>query len=128
MTYQEQLRDRRWQIKRTKILTRDNYLCQNVNCKHRDDHSVLIEVHHLEYIDNTMAWDYPDDMLVSLCRKCHESEQLRPKEEKYLINTLRMKGFLVSDLLAHSVLIDTDEKFTQSLLKVLREFQTRQNG
>lgn len=72
-----------------------------------------------------MAWDYPDDMLISLCRKCHESEQLRPKEEKYLINTLRMKGFLVSDLLAHATLIDTDEEFTMKLLKILREFQSR---
>ena len=79
-------------------------------------------------VENTMAWDYPDDMLISLCRKCHEAEQQRPKEEKYLINTLRMKGFLVSDLLAHSVLIDTDENFTKNLLKILREFQTRENG
>ncbi len=123
MTYKEQLRDRRWQDKRTSILSRDNNKCQNVNCKHRLDFKVLIEVHHLYYIDNTMAWEYPDDMLISLCAKCHDEEQLRPKEEKYLINILRMRGFLVSDLLAHSTLIETNEKFTSDLLKILREFQ-----
>jgi 5-methylcytosine-specific restriction endonuclease McrA len=125
MTYKEQLRDRRWQIKRTKILTRDNNECQNHNCKHKEDHRVLVEVHHLYYIDNTLAWDYPDDTLISLCSKCHSDEQNRPKEEQYLIRTLRMKGFLVSDLLAHSVLLDTDIKFTNYLLKVLREFQNK---
>lgn len=125
MTYQEQLRDRRWQIKRTKILTRDKYECQNKNCQHRDDTSVLIEVHHLYYIDSTKAWDYPDDTLISLCSKCHAREQERPKEEQYLINTLRMKGFLVGDILAHSVLIETSEDFTNRLLKILREFQNK---
>ncbi len=125
MTYKEQLKDRRWQIKRNKILDRDKNECQNKNCAHRKDNTVLIEVHHLDYIADTMAWDYPDDMLISLCRKCHESEQLRPKEEKYLINTLRMKGFLVSDLLAHATLIDTDINFTKNLLKILREFQSK---
>ena len=126
MTYKEQLRDRRWQIRRNSILERDKHLCQNKCCKYREDTSVLVEVHHLTYIDDTLAWDYPDDMLITLCRKCHESEQLRPKEEKHLINTLRMRGFLVSDLLAHSCLVDTDIKFTEMLLKILRDFQNKQ--
>ena len=125
LSYKDQLKDRRWQFKKTKILLRDNNECQNKNCEHRNDTSVLIDVHHLDYILDTMAWDYPDDMLICLCRKCHESEQLRPKEEKYLINTLRMNGFLISDLLAHATLIDTDSNFTKQLLKVLREFQNR---
>ena len=125
MVYKEQLRDRRWQIKRNAILQRDNNQCQNNNCLYKHDTSVLIEVHHLFYLENTFAWDYPNDMLLSLCHKCHTNEQLRPKEEKYLINTLRIKGFLVSDLLAHSTLIDTNKDFTDNLLKVLREFQSR---
>ena len=125
MTYKEQLHDRRWQIKRNKILDRDKGECQNKRCEYKHDTSVLIEVHHLDYLPDTMAWDYPDDMLISLCSKCHESEQLRPTEERYLINTLRMKGFLVSDLLAHSTIIETDKSFTKNLLKILREFQSR---
>jgi 5-methylcytosine-specific restriction endonuclease McrA len=124
-SYKEQLRDRRWQIKRNKILDRDKHTCQNKNCNYREDTSILLEVHHLDYLDNTMAWDYPDDMLITLCSVCHKSEQLRPKEEKYLINTLRMKGFLLSDLLAHATLIDTSDVFCLNLLKILREFQKK---
>lgn len=125
MTYREQLRDRRWQVKRTRILERDNFTCQNVNCKYRHDTSVLFEVHHLDYIPGTLAWDYPDDMMLTLCSKCHSDEKLRPQEERYLINTLRMKGFLLSDLLAFSTLVDTDIEYTSSLLKILREFQSK---
>ncbi len=98
-------------------------ICQNKNCPHRKDTSVIMEVHHLDYIDGTMAWEYPDDMLITLCEKCHHSEQQRPKEEKYLLNTLRMKGFLVSDLLSLSCKIDTSITFTQQLLNILREMQ-----
>lgn len=125
LTYQEQLRDRRWQIKRNKILNRDNHSCQNTNCKNKEDNNVLLEVHHLDYIGDTMAWDYPDDMLITLCSVCHAKETERPKEEKYLINTLRMKGFLVGDLLSCSSKIETDKNFTETLLKILREFQSR---
>lgn len=125
MTYREQLRDRRWQDLKTKILSRDNNKCQNVNCKHRHDTSILIEVHHIDYFPGKMAWEYPEDMLISLCSVCHNEEQKRPAEERYLIQTLRMKGFLISDLLAHSAIIETDAKFTANLLKVLREFQNK---
>lgn len=124
-SYKDQLLDRRWQIKKNKILERDNFTCQNVNCKHRGDTTIPLHIHHLDYIPETMAWDYPDDMLITLCEICHKKEQERPKEEKYLINTLRMKGFLVGDLLAHSTLMETNEKFTKTLLSVLREFQSK---
>jgi len=70
-----------------------------------------------------MAWDYPDDMLITLCTKCHEDEKLRPKEERYLLNTLRMKGFLLSDLLSFSSKLETSEMFVTLLLRILREFQ-----
>jgi len=123
ISYKEQLRDRRWQIKRNKILERDKYECQNKNCKHKPDNTILLHVHHLDYIEDKMAWDYPDDMLITLCEKCHDSEQLRPKEEKYLLNTLRMRGFLLCDLLALSTKIEIDKGFTATLLKVLRDYQ-----
>jgi hypothetical protein len=72
-----------------------------------------------------MAWDYPDDMLITLCEDCHKAENERPKEERYLINTLRMKGFLIGDLLAHSAMMETDSAFTANLLRILRDFQNK---
>jgi hypothetical protein len=40
-----------------------------------------------------------------------------------LINSMRMKGFMVGDVLSLSIRIDNDKRFTETLLKVLRGFQ-----
>ena len=120
-TYQEKLRDKRWQIKKTEILSRDKFKCQSHYCKSPENAS--LEVHHLDYIPDIEPWDYPNDMLITLCNPCHQKEQERPKEEKHVINTLKMKGFLMGDLLALSSKLDTDFKFTKSLLNILRDFQ-----
>jgi hypothetical protein len=62
-------------------------------------------------------------MLITLCRDCHSREQERDPAERMLINSMRMKGFMVGDVLALSVKIDNDARFTEILLKVLRGFQ-----
>lgn len=120
MTYAEQLRDPRWQKKRLKILDRDNWTCQEKRCKTTTKN---LQVHHLQYLQGINVWDYPDDMLLTLCEDCHKKENERPELEKHLANTLRMKGFLLSDLLAMSCLIETDVKFSSTLLGILRDFQ-----
>lgn len=68
-----------------------------------------------------MAWEYPDDMLITLCKFHHSKEIERDKTHQYLIGTLKMKGFFLSDLLALACKIDTDYEFTETLLKTLRE-------
>lgn len=120
LSYKDKLLDPRWQRKKNDILQRDAYTCQNkkCNCTTRTLH-----VHHLDYIGSIEPWDYPNDMLITLCSDCHAKEDGRPELEKNLANTLRLKGFLFSDLLAFSSKIDTDILFTKTLLKVLREFQ-----
>ena len=121
--YKSQLLDKRWQIKKSEILFRDNHTCQNKRCKTPDNH---LEVHHLMYLDNIFnmpAWLYPSDMLITLCDVCHTDESWRPILEKSLANTLKMKGFLMSDLLALSSKLDSDLKFTKTLLNTLRDIQ-----
>ncbi len=118
MTYKESLRHPLWQEKRLRIFERDKWTCQS--CKDTDN---TLEVHHLFYLDLPHAWDYSDDMLVTLCADCHDKEQGRIPLEKNFASTLRTKGFLMSDLLAFSSKIDTDENFTKQLLKILREMQ-----
>lgn len=121
MTYEEQLHDRRWLDKATEILLRDNFKCQHKNCGVQYEG---VEVHHLDYITGSglMAWEYPNDMLLTLCRKHHQAEYKtnRDKVETLLITTLKTKGFLLSDLLSLSCKIETDIKFTETLLNVLR--------
>ena len=120
-TYKEKLSDRRWQKKRNSILERDEYKCQSTSCNSGD--KSLLHVHHLAYLGDLEPWEYPDDMLVTLCKTCHEKENNRLELEKNLSATLQMKGFLVSDLLAMSVKIDSDVDFAKSLLTILRKFQ-----
>lgn len=70
MTYQEQLRSVSWQRKRFQIFTRDNWTCQNC---FSNDESKSLHVHHKYYAKGKMAWQYPDDDLVTLCSECHKN-------------------------------------------------------
>ena len=68
MTYSDKLKDPRWQKKRLKILERDGWKC--VVCT--NDKNTL-HVHHLRYQGN--PWDCPDKYLITLCERCHGSEE-----------------------------------------------------
>lgn len=91
--YSEKLKDPRWQKKRLEILERDEWTCQ----KCFDSESTLV-VHHRRYLVNTEPWDYPDDLLVTLCEDCHEFERNeRPGDEQALLDMLR-NHFLAEDI------------------------------
>lgn len=115
--YSDSLKNGNWQKRRVDILQRDNFKC--TICGSNE----LLDIHHVDYIEGFKAWEYPNDMFKTLCRKCHEKEQPRSKAERYLMNSLKMKGFMVGDLLALSSKVDTEQEFTKSLLKVLRDYQ-----
>lgn len=119
MTYKEQLLDPRWQRRRLEVFQRDNFTCQANKCGATTE---TLEVHHMEYI-NIPIWDYPDDMLVTLCYKCHDKELGREPLEKKLSTAFKMQGFLVSDLVALTCKIETDPRFTKFLLTLLRNIQ-----
>lgn len=71
--YKEKLLDPRWKARREQILKRDGYRC--VNC----GDTIELEVHHRKYFYILGAgcyqnpWDYPDHLLITLCRTCHNS-------------------------------------------------------
>lgn len=65
MNYTEQLLSTEWKNKRLIILKRDNYCCTICN------YDKTLQVHHKKYIYGRMAWDYPNTLLQTLCRKCH---------------------------------------------------------
>lgn len=64
--YSDQLKHENWKIKRNEILIRDNYECQLC---FSDD---ILQVHHKSYLKNHLAWEYPNNYLITLCQKCHE--------------------------------------------------------
>lgn len=93
--YSQKLKDPRWQKKRLEILERDEWTCQICY----DSESTLV-VHHRKYLPSTDPWDYPDDLLVTLCEDCHEAERTeRPEFEKYLLDVLRNQ-FFARDILS----------------------------
>lgn len=71
-SYGNLLFDPRWKLKRNEIISRDQGCC--VICKGTDD----IQVHHRQYqyvkADKgfKVPWDYPDYLLITLCKSCHQ--------------------------------------------------------
>lgn len=65
MEYKQQLADSRWLKKKNEILERDNYTC--LHCGRTSN----LNVHHLSYEKGKLAWDYPNEKLITLCKSCH---------------------------------------------------------
>jgi len=59
--------DPRWQKMRLKVMERDGFAC----CMCFNE-SETLNVHHLAYGQHRAVWDYPADVLVTLCKSCHE--------------------------------------------------------
>jgi hypothetical protein len=66
MNYSEKLKDPRWQKKRLEIFERDEFTCRIC----RNDKETL-HAHHRFYQDGVEPWDYPDDVIITLCETCH---------------------------------------------------------
>ena len=118
MDYSEKLHSPKWQRKRLEIFQRDNFKC--VACGNDENE---LQVHHVAYLGNIEPWEYPNDMLRTLCEICHTKEKERPELEKNLAMTFKMNGFLYDDLLALSSLIDTQPDFKNYLLSYIRKFK-----
>lgn len=70
MTYREKLLDPRWQKKRLQIFERDEWTC--LSCGSKDEN---LQVHHVVYAKRD-PWDYADQLLQTLCWKCHQERQV----------------------------------------------------
>lgn len=68
-TYQEKLRDPRWQKKRLRIFERDGWACRD--CHHEDK---TLQVHHCHY-SRGAPWNTPDEFLLTVCEDCHERRE-----------------------------------------------------
>lgn len=66
-TYQEKLKDPRWQKVRLGIWSRADFKCENCGRKDRS-----LEVHHTYYERGLLPWDYPPESLALLCEQCHD--------------------------------------------------------
>lgn len=65
--YAKLLQTDEWNEVRLRILKRDELRCRGcgaTNCK--------LSVHHKVYIQGKNPWEVPDNVLITLCDKCHE--------------------------------------------------------
>jgi hypothetical protein len=92
--YSDKLRDPRWQKKRLEVFERDNFCCQ---CCF--DSGSTLAVHHLRYITGNEPWDYPNDMLLTLCEGCHNAEYEGMKDSiESLVEQIKDRGFLCGSI------------------------------
>jgi len=64
--YGRKLTDPRWQRKRLEVLSRDDFTC--VSCGEK---TTELHVHHSFYRSGHEPWDYPQESLSTLCKRCH---------------------------------------------------------
>lgn len=64
--YKKQVTDPRWVQRSREIMRKDNFTCQLCGRK-----STRLNVHHIRYISGKDYWDYPDNLLMTVCEVCH---------------------------------------------------------
>lgn len=83
-SYEEKLKDFRWQRKRSQIIERDNNNCQR--CHSEED----LEVHHIHYSGE--PWEAKDIDLITLCEYCHKSvEHIKDQGYNMSLDEIKLK-------------------------------------
>ena len=75
MDYKQKLKDPRWQRKKSEIMMRDNFTCQQCGATDK-----TLNVHHITYVrcKNGEPWACPDEDLITLCEECHREIHSNP--------------------------------------------------
>ena len=67
LPYLDRLKNPKWIAKNLKIRKRDGFRCTVCGAKNN------LQVHHTFYYkDFRNPWQYPNDSLITLCKKCHK--------------------------------------------------------
>lgn len=87
--YKEQMTDPRWAARSREIMQRDNFTCQLCG---RTDRG--LNVHHIKYQKDLDYWDYPDELLMTVCHVCHAKIHRKPvpPEKKPKITSVGIKS------------------------------------
>ena len=95
-------------------MNRDDFKC--MSCGSQDD---TLNVHHYYYIDGKMIWEYPDELLITLCKFCHNDwHKIKKNIERYFTIT-NEELYLVSEIVYY--LVKQDEMRLKNILKYIKE-------
>jgi 5-methylcytosine-specific restriction endonuclease McrA len=70
-SYKVKLNTSNWNKRRNGILCRDKYKCRKCGSNKG------LQVHHVKYLTGKMPWKYPDNLLITLCKTCHDKEHAK---------------------------------------------------
>lgn len=70
-------------------MSRDLFECQLCHSK---EHGML-HVHHRHYLKGREPWDYPGELLVTLCKDCHRKEEDAATNAQEVFNSLHFWGY-----------------------------------
>ncbi len=62
----------KWEQFRREVIELDGGNC--VRCGKAREDGAILHVHHKQYIDGREYWDYPIEMMETLCAGCHAKE------------------------------------------------------
>ena len=68
LSYSAQLRNPLWKEKRDSVLKERGNKCEK--CNSTDN----LQVHHIKYLKDKLAWEYDNSLLECLCGNCHMKE------------------------------------------------------
>jgi len=102
MDYKEQIKSPKWQRRRLEILQRDDFTCQICGCKDK-----MLHVHHTAYERNKMIWEYPDEMLITMCNECHSLEHNMDNLITKLLYMIKTRGVTNHEIITLLDFIDT---------------------
>jgi 5-methylcytosine-specific restriction endonuclease McrA len=71
MTYRQRLKDRRWHQFRARLIAANSGRCEDCAA----ESYAYLTVHHCCYLTGHKPWEYPDDLVMVLCPKCHKRRQ-----------------------------------------------------
>jgi hypothetical protein len=95
-TYREALKDPRWQKRRLEIMDRDNFTCLACGSK-----TETLNVHHIKY--GSTPWEIDEKYLVTLCEKCHHTEEEYKRNNISLGKLSERSGLMVTKLIDFSL-------------------------
>lgn len=92
--YGKKMLDPRWQEKRLIVFQRDKFTCKK--CLSNENE---LCVHHLKYEYGKNPWDYENDVLITLCKDCHDKEHDAKKRFLSLIPKVMKNNLYYTDIL-----------------------------
>lgn len=106
MDYKEQLKDGRWQLKRSKIMERDKFSCRVCGSKAIEGYT--LNVHHINYKKGHTPWEYEDNELITLCEKCHQAHHAQNNISIFDIKVGTKVHFYHSDYVDYGIIYYLD--------------------